>query len=88
MTPAEHLIEAISRELGRDWIPQCIWTQWRSEAEGIIKAIDAAGWQIVPKVPTEEMLEELGDSSLTCDLIYNRMLAAAPRIVDSKKVVP
>lgn len=52
-----------------------------------IRALDAAGWQCVPKVATEEM-KQAADRLLgkihDCDTPYNVMLAAAPKLVEVK----
>ncbi len=55
-------------------------------AAAVIRALDAAGWQLVPKVATEEM-EECGwidKEDVTPSEIYGRMLDAAPKMVQVK----
>lgn len=57
--------------------------EWRKKVRAILAALDAAGYQIVPKEPTVEMqaaaIRPHGDVAFY-DEIYRAMLAAAPKI--------
>jgi hypothetical protein len=48
-----------------------------SDARVVLAAIEAAGWQVVPKEPTEEMLTN-GDNGFAL-VIWRDALAAAPK---------
>jgi hypothetical protein len=47
-------------------------------ADAVFAAIDAAGWQLVPKEPTKEMLRTLHYSDALIET-YRAMLSAAPK---------
>ncbi len=51
--------------------------------EAVIRALDAAGWQLVPKVATEEMYSAAIMHSNPV-VWWDNMLAAAPKLVEVK----
>jgi hypothetical protein len=54
------------------------WECWLGEANAALAAIEAAGWQCVPKEPTKEMYEA-GWWQVGTNDIYRAMLTAAPK---------
>jgi hypothetical protein len=73
------LREAIARAIG---YPDATNPDW-DIADAVLAAIEAAGWQCVPKEPTREMMKELvgpaGYTSIPLADAYRAMLAAAPK---------
>ena len=78
-----------SGQRGMDRCGKCDGTgaQWAYGAQrfvgtsaGHIQALDAAGYAVVPKEPTEEMRQASGWITAHCvDDVWAEMLAAAPR---------
>ena len=52
------------------------------EAFAVLQAVDDAGWQLMPKTPTNDMLEaeHSGEHWGNVPTIYRKMLDAAPKI--------
>lgn len=87
------LTEVLARDIGKSLgllgrVPDASLTM---AAQSILVALDAAGYQIVPKEPTPDMIsagsdhkrwgrEHFGDPGYApCGNIYSAMLAAAPK---------
>lgn len=88
---SDKLIEAVARSL---WGAQkdcpkehfdhlTVPTYLREEAAAALAAIEAAGYAVVPKEPTREMLSalyDIGSYDILASDAYAAMLAAAPKV--------
>lgn len=80
------LIEKVAREIvyicHQTGDPDRLWPTYKSDAAEIIKAIEAAGYRIVPVEPTKTMLdavENIDESWDNWNATYTAFLSAAPR---------
>jgi hypothetical protein len=83
MTPAEKLVSLIEAEAAAIVHNLKYCDPIRTAIE-VNKAIDAAGWQIVPKEATEDMRAVIRTDATvyeTEDVLYDALLAAAPKAV-------
>ena len=80
------VIEAMADKI--DWHNDYSPCQRDNELCGIraaLKAAEAAGWVMVPREPTEAMIEKTYDASdgasvEACQSFYRAMIAAAPKV--------
>lgn len=60
------------------------WQSFKPEAISALRAIEEAGWVIVPKEPTKDMLHCASENTTGMDLasrhVWKDMLSARPRI--------
>lgn len=95
MTDAEKLVEAVARRMRENWLtmkdPQVAplsWDDldqdgrdyWVEDARAALRSIDAAGWQLMPKKPTEDMWNAI-NSAWGAEECWANLLAAAPKVV-------
>ena len=83
---ADKLIEVMARTM-RDSEPGMrnrSHLYWVPSARAALAAIDAAGWAVVPKEPTKEIIEELGSYTHKGDIAdaWRFALAAAPKVTE------
>jgi hypothetical protein len=81
----EKLVEAVARRNaeagGFDWDAMGVYQAYYLNAvRRDVAAIDAAGWQIVPKELTEDMWNAI-NSAWGAEECWANLLAAAPKVV-------
>jgi hypothetical protein len=93
MSDAEKLREAMAFALAKaaGWQPEYEWRQWLPNAAAALAAIHAAGFRIVPEVPTEAMIAAADDecngwrrqptTAQRHAWTYTAMLAAAAKVL-------
>ena len=75
---SDKLIEAVARELHHAGWEKDYWTE---AAKQVIAAIEASGYAVVPKEPTEEMVKAAIVNDCDAPInTYLAMLSAAPKV--------